>query len=125
MIGFPYNYSDNLTQIEAQKNRQLFLKKYGSTILVNSVLFAFTKQVKADDKTLVPEIPQKAIEGTKPAPAPVFAPVFPPSALIESRIWTYGGVASVAWICLTAAATGEPTLLIACTSLLTYAIGKK
>ena len=35
MIGFPYNYGDNLTSNEAKENRQLFLKKYGSTIIIN------------------------------------------------------------------------------------------
>lgn len=122
MIGFPYNYGDDLTPIEAKNNRELFLRKYGSTILINSILFIFTKQANAKDK--LPST-QPQVEAPKPSPQPVFAPIFPPSSLIHSRLWTAGGIASVGWICLTAAATGEPTLIVACTSILTYAIGAK
>lgn len=121
MIGFPYNYGDDLTSTNAKKNRELFLKKYGSTIIINSVLFVFTKQVNAKDK-----VPNQCVaEAPKPSPQPVFAPIFPPSSLIQSRLWTTGGLFSLGWICLTAAATGEPTLVAACTSIAAYAIAKK
>lgn len=120
MIGFPYTYGDNLNSNEAKENRELFLKKYGSTIIINGVIFAFTKQASAKDK--LPSAPKQCVEGPKSSP-PVFAPIFPPTALVESRLWTAGGIGSLAWICLTAATTREPTLIIACTSILTYAIG--
>ena len=124
MIGFPYNYGDDLTSNQAKKNRDLFLKKYGSTIIINSVLFIFTKQANAKDK--VCPAPNKSVaEAPKPSPQPVYAPIFPPTALIQSKLWTTGGVLSLAWICLTAAATGEPTLIAACTSIAAYAIAKK
>lgn len=120
MIGFPYTYGDNLTLNEARENRELFFKKYGSTIIINGVIFAFTKQASAKDK--LPTAPKQCVEAPKPAP-PVFAPIFPPTTLVQSKLWTVGGVGSVAWICLTAAATREPTLIMACTSVLAYAIG--
>lgn len=43
MIGFPYTYGDNLTTNQTSENAKLFLKNYGSTIAVNSVLFIVTK----------------------------------------------------------------------------------
>ena len=122
MIGFPYNYNDNLTTDEARENRKLFLKKYGSTILINSLFFVFIKQANADD--LIPKTSKNINETPKTPNPPVFAPIVPPTTVIKSKMWTAGGVVSLAWICLTAAATGEPTLVMACTSILAYAIGK-
>ena len=66
MIGFPYTYGDSLSSNESKENRKLFLKKYGSTIIINGVIFAFTRQASAKDK--LPSVPKQCVEAPKPSP---------------------------------------------------------
>ena len=121
MVGFPYNYGDDLTSLEAEQNRQLFFKKYGSLIIINGVLFAITKHANA--KELIPDVP-KNVEAPKPAPSPVFRPILPPSALVNSKAWGVSGIGVIGWLCVTAAVTQNPALLVACGSMITYATAK-
>lgn len=121
MIGFPYNYGDDLTSVEAEQNRKLFFKKYGSIIIINGVLFAVTKHANA--KELIPDVP-KSVEAPKAAPSPVFKPILPPSAIVNSKAWSIGGIGAITWLCFTAAVTQDPALLLACGSMITYATGK-
>ena len=123
MIGFPYTYGDNLSASEAKENQKSFLKKYGSVIILNSALFILTNNANAQDN--IPTVPKKGVEAPKPTPSPVFKPILPPSRVIGSKAWSASGVLAISWICVTAAATGNPALLIACGSLVSYAIGAK
>lgn len=123
MIGFPYSYGDELSEEEALENFKLFLKNYGATLCVNGVLFFLSKAAYAVDKTPAP--PGKPGE-VLPAPdSPVFAPLVPPTSVIYSKPWGICGVGAIAWVCITAAGTGNPALIIACSSLLLYGIGAK
>ena len=129
MIGFPYNYGDELSEDESLENFKLFLKNYGPTLCVNGILILLSKSAYAADKPgpgptskpgggeLVPE--------PKPADPPVFAPIVPPTGLVYSKPWGVCGIGAIAWICITAASTGNPALIVACSSLLLYAIGAK
>lgn len=122
MVGFPHDYGDSLSVDKAKENRKLFFKKYGRVVIINGALFLLTKNAQAQNN--VPEVP-KGVEAPKPSPSPVFRPILPPSRIIGSKVWTGSGVLAISWICITAAATGDPTLLVACGSLVAYAIGQK
>ena len=65
------------------------------------------------------------MEAANLAPSPVFKPIIPLSGVIATKAWSVTGVISIVWICTTAAATGNPALLFACGSLVSYAIGAK
>lgn len=123
MIGFPYTYGDNLSVDKAKENQKLFLKKYGSVIVINSVLFILANNANAQDN--IPNVTRKGVKEPKPTPSPVFKPILPPSGVIGSKAWSASGILSISWICVTAAATGNASLLIACGSLISYAIGAK
>jgi hypothetical protein len=123
MIGFPYSYGDELSEEEALENFKLFLKNYGATLCVNGVLFFLSKAAYAVDKT--PASPGKPGEVVPAPDSPVFAPLVPPTSVIYSKPWGICGVGAIAWICITAASTGNPALIIACSSLLLYGIGAK
>ena len=123
MIGFPYTYGDDLSVGKAKENQKLFFKKYGSIIAINSVLFILANNANAQDN--VPTVPKKEVEAPKSTPSPVFKPILPPSRVIGSKTWSVTGVFAITWICVTAAATGNPSLLIACGSLISYATGAK
>lgn len=129
MIGFPYTYGDNLSTDQARENTKLFLKNYGSTIVINGVLFILTKQVNADDSCPVPNVPDAPKPGPvanapKPPAPPVFKAILPPTGIVNSRAWGGVGVACISWLCITAAVTQNPALLVACGSLMTYATNK-
>ena len=123
MIGFPYSYGDELSEEEALENFKLFLKNYGATLCVNGVLFFLSKAAYAVDKTPAP--PGKPGEVVPAPDSPVFAPLVPPTSVIYSKPWGICGVGAIAWVCITAAGTGNPALIIACSSLLLYGIGAK
>ena len=123
MVGFPYNYGDELSEEEALENFKLFLKTYGATICVNGILFFLSKAAYAVDNTPAPAGNTGEVVPT-PDP-PVFAPLVPPTGFIHSKPWGVCGVCAIAWICITAASTGNPALIVACSSLLLYAIGAK
>lgn len=123
MIGFPYSYGDELSEEEALENFKLFLKNYGATLCVNGILFFLSKAAYAVDKTPAP--PGKPGEVVPAPDSPVFAPLVPPTSVIYSKPWGICGVGAIAWVCITAAGTGNPALIIACSSLLLYGIGAK
>lgn len=123
MIGFPYTYGDDLSVDEAKENQKLFFKKYGTVIIINSVLFILSNNANAQDN--IPTVPKKEVEVPATTPSPVFKPILPPSSVIGSKAWSVSGVLAISWICVTAAATGNPALLIACGSLVSYATGAK
>lgn len=79
MISFPYNYNDDLTSTEAKENRGLFFKKYGSTLITNSVLFVFTKQANAKDKVDTTTV----AEALRSPPKFVFASILPLTPVIK------------------------------------------
>lgn len=75
MVGFPFDYGDELNSDGASKNRKAFLKKYGRVILVNGVLFLVSNKAFAVDS--VPKVPTTAgSNNVAPAPTPAAAPVF-------------------------------------------------
>jgi len=123
MVGFPYTYGDTLNDREAGENFKLFLKKYGSTICINGVLFFFANSVYAVDHK--PKPGPSDVTPANPTSAPVFQPLIPPTGFINSKAWSACGIGSIAWICITAAATRDPALIFACSSLIIYAIGGK
>ena len=123
MAGFPYTYGDTLSVFEAKENQKSFFKKYGSVIILNSALFILTSTANAQECPAVPK--NGVVETPKPTPSPIFKPVLPPSGVVNSKCWSVGGIGAIAWICITAAATGDPSLVFACASLVNYAIGKK
>lgn len=124
MLGFPFDYGDELDNNEAARNRKSFLKKYGRVIVVNGVLFLISSKALAVEPRPGGRGPKDVVPGPPAAP-PVFTPIMPPSRVLDTKIWSCGGVASIGWICLTAAATRDPALIVACTSLVIYAIGGK
>lgn len=124
MLGFPFDYGDELDNNEAVRNRKSFLKKYGRVIVVNGVLFLISNKALAAEPRPGGRGPKDVAPGP-PTAAPVFTPIMSPSRVLDTKIWSCGGVASIGWICLTAAATRDPALTVACTSLVIYAIGGK
>ena len=91
MIGFPYTYGDDLSSDKAKENQKVFLKKYGSVIIINSVLFILINNDNAQDN--ISTVPQKGVE----APSPVFKPILPPLRVIESEAWSAVGVMAIFW----------------------------
>ena len=93
MLGFPYNYGDELSEDESLENFKLFLKNYGPILCVNGIRILFSKSVYAADNPgagppskpgggeLVPE-PKPA-----PADAPVFALLVPLTNFVYSKPW--------------------------------------
>lgn len=127
-FGFPYNYGDNLTEEEAVGNFKLFLKNYGPTLCVNGILILLSQAAYAADKPgHVPNSKPGAAGGgeMRPTEPPIFSSIVPPRGFVNSKPWALGGVGAIAWICITAASTGNPALLFACSSVLLYAIGAK
>ena len=128
MIGFPYDYGDELSEDESLENFKLFLKNYGPTLCVNGIFIVLSKTVYAADKPgPVKPSGDKVVPTPKPedTPRPVFAPLVPPTNFIYSKTWGICGIGAITWICVTAASTGNPALIVACSSLLLYAIGAK
>ena len=121
MIGFPYTYGDELSEEKAIQNLKLFIKKYGPTLCVNGLLILLSKSAYAVDNKKPAPTPGDVVPA--PADPPVFKPLIPPTGFIHSRTWGICGVGAITWICITAASTGNPALIFACSSLLLYAIG--
>ena len=123
MIGFPYDYGDELSEEKAIENFKLFLKNYGPTLCVNGILIFLPKVGYAVDKAAPTGKPGEVVP--TPTDQPVFAPLVPPTNFVYSKKWGVCGIAAIGWICVTAASTGNPALIVACSSLLLYAIGAK
>jgi len=98
------------------------LKKYDRVILVNGVIFLLSNKAFAIEPR---PRPGDVAPTPPPASARVFTPIIPPSKVLDSKVWSGLGVGSIGWICLTATATRDPALIVACTSLVIYAIGGK
>ena len=47
MIGLPFDYSDKLISKDVKNNQKLFLKKYGSFIIMNGAMFLLKNTVHA------------------------------------------------------------------------------
>jgi hypothetical protein len=120
MIGFPYNYGDQLTEEKAIDNFKLFVKIYGPTIGVNVLFFLISKTAYASENNNGAPTPKTDPKPDGVAPAPVFKPLLPPTKLVHSKLWVVGGIGAITWICITAASTGSPALIFACSSLLLY-----
>lgn len=119
MVGFPYNYGDQLSEEKAVENFELFLKNYGATLCINGILIFLSKSAYAADK---PTPTGEVAPTPKLANPPVFPPQVPPTSFVYSKPWGVCGIGAIAWICITAASTGNPALAFACSSLLLYAI---
>lgn len=128
MIGFPYNYEDELSEEESVENFKFFLKNYGLTLCVNGILILLSKAAYAADKPGPVTNPGpgngEVVPSPKPAdPPPVSTPLVPPTGFVYSKKWAIYGLGAIGWICITAASTGNPALIVASSSLLLYAIG--
>lgn len=127
MIGFPYTYGDELTNEESQKNFKLFLKTYGPTLCMNGLLILLSQSAHAVDKPVQTPTPKPdgAVVPKADPSTPVFAPIIPPTDLVHSKGWAFSGVGVLAWLCISAASTGHPALLVACSTVLLYIVGAR
>lgn len=84
MIGFPYDYGDELSEEKAIENFKLFLKNYGPTLCVNGILIFLPKVGYAVDKAAPTGKPGEVVP--TPTDPPVFAPLVPPTNFVYSYL---------------------------------------
>lgn len=125
MLGYPYTYSDYLSEEEAMQRRVDLFDRVADKGLVLAVLWSVLIPTTAFAVDL-PADPGLA-EAPKAAPGPnpvVFAPIAGVCKCASPRVKTGILLVGVASICYSALCSKDKPLIIACTSIATYVATK-
>ena len=124
MVGYPYSYNDYLSEEEAMKRRVEFVDKVLSKGIVLSIFWSLmSASAFAADLPVDPVISGTAVDAPVPSPKPaVFAPVAGICKCSSPAVKTGILLAGVSLVCYSAFCSKDKVLLVACSSLGTYAI---
>ena len=125
MIGYPYTYNDYLSEEEAMQRRVDFFDKIADKGLVLVVFYSVLRPGIAFAVDL-PADPGLA-EAPRPTPIPnpvVFAPVARACKCTSPQVKTAILFLGITSICYSALCAQDKPLLVACSSVATYAMTK-
>ena len=117
MIGFPYTYGDSLSGSEAMQRRADFVDQVLVLVVCWSLTSAISHARGFPANKPIGNDQCSAMEG----PHPTFAPVAGICACTSPKVKTLILLGGVAAICYSGLCSNDKTLVVACSSLATYA----
>jgi len=127
MLGYPYTYNDYLSEEEAMQRRVDLFDRVVDKGLVLAVFWSVWSLIPTT--TFAADLPADPglAEAPKAAPGPnplAFAPVTGLCRCTSPQVKTAILLAGVTFICYSAFCSKDKPLLVACTSVATYALTK-
>ena len=127
MLGYPYNYGDYLSEEEAMQRRVDFFDRVADKGLVLAVFWSVWSLIPTT--SFAADLPADTglAEAPKAAPGPnpgTFAPIAGVCKCASPEVKTAILLVGITAICYSALCSKDKPLIVACTSIATYAATK-